>query len=94
MASRVTALLLLGVVCFGFAAAEIVVDCCLRTTDKRLPLQILDSYIIQDAGKGCDISATAFITKVGKKLCVSHHSKLAWVKNYINILDKKKGGHQ
>ncbi|XP_041793644.1 C-C motif chemokine 8-like [Chelmon rostratus] len=94
MASRVAVLFLLGVICFGFVAAEIVVDCCLTTTKRRLPIQILDSYIIQDAGKGCDIGATAFITKVGKTLCVSHHSELPWVKSYIDFLEKKKQGHQ
>lgn len=40
-------------------AAQIVVDCCLKVSEKRLPLHILVSYTIQGAGKGCEISATA-----------------------------------
>ncbi|KAK2901636.1 hypothetical protein Q8A73_011382 [Channa argus] len=58
MASRVAALLLLGFVCTGFVAAEVAVDCCLMVVDKHLPLQVLAGYTIQEAGKGCEISAT------------------------------------
>nr|XP_046242341.1 C-C motif chemokine 19-like [Scatophagus argus] len=94
MASRAAALLLLGFICVGFATAEIAVDCCLRTTNKFLPLQILDHYIIQDAGKGCEISATAFITKVGRTLCVSHPSEEDWVKKHIAFLERKKQSGQ
>ncbi|XP_070690437.1 C-C motif chemokine 13-like [Pempheris klunzingeri] len=96
MASRVAALLLLGVViCAEFAAAEIAVDCCLSVGVKRLPLQNLESYSIQEAGKGCDIRATRFITKVGRILCVSHPDDLPWVRNHIKHLDaKKKSSHQ
>ncbi|XP_044053281.1 C-C motif chemokine 20-like isoform X2 [Siniperca chuatsi] len=94
MASRVTALLLLGVICVGFATAEIAVDCCLTIGEKRLPLHILVSYTIQEAGQGCEISATAFITKVGRTLCVSHPSKQAWVKAHIDFLEKKKQRQQ
>lgn len=39
-------------------AAEIVVDCCLTVAEKRMPLRIVQSYTIQEAGKGCEISAT------------------------------------
>ncbi|XP_045890053.1 uncharacterized protein LOC123959811 [Micropterus dolomieu] len=90
MASRVTALLLLGFICVGFASAQIVVDCCLKVSEKRLPLHILVSYTIQGAGKGCEISATAFITKAGKTLCVSHPADQSWVQSHIDYLEKKK----
>lgn len=39
-------------------AGEIAVDCCLQTIDKRVPPKNIKQYIIQEAGKGCDISAT------------------------------------
>ncbi|XP_040011915.1 C-C motif chemokine 20-like [Xiphias gladius] len=93
MASRVAALLLLGVICAGFAAAEIAVDCCLSTTDRFLPLIKIASYTIQEAGRGCDISATVFITKAGKTLCVVHPSERAWVKSHIKLLDKRSRAH-
>ncbi|XP_026177474.1 C-C motif chemokine 20-like [Mastacembelus armatus] len=90
MASRVAALLLLGLICTGFAAAEIVVDCCLKTTNKKLPLQIIVGYSIQEAGKGCDISATAFLTKNRRTLCVVHPSEEEWVKSHVAYLENKK----
>lgn len=101
MASRVAALLLLGVICVGLAsgktqttikqahisecfewrsrcrwhfpltilhflinlclhlpAGQIAVDCCLKTSDKFLPLSRINGYVIQEAGQGCDKSAT------------------------------------
>ncbi|KAF1389587.1 hypothetical protein PFLUV_G00074980 [Perca fluviatilis] len=67
MASRVAVLLLLGVICVGLASAEIVVDCCLKVAEKPLPLTIIQSYAIQEGGNGCEISATAFITKSSVK---------------------------
>ncbi|XP_069574872.1 C-C motif chemokine 21-like [Brachyistius frenatus] len=90
MASRAAALLLLGVVCFQFTAAEIVMDCCLKTSDKRLPSKILLSYSLQEAGKGCDISATVFVSRGGKTMCVVHPSEKPWVQRLITILDQQK----
>ncbi|KAI3372517.1 hypothetical protein L3Q82_022996 [Scortum barcoo] len=50
MASRVAALLLLGIICVGFASAEIAVDCCLLSTDKYLPRQVIVSYNVPYKG--------------------------------------------
>ncbi|KAF3695337.1 hypothetical protein EXN66_Car011013 [Channa argus] len=71
MASRVAALLLLGFVCTGFVAAEVAVDCCLMVVDKHLPLQVLAGYTIQEAGKGCEISATVSVCSFISLLCFS-----------------------
>ncbi|XP_044187973.1 eotaxin-like [Thunnus albacares] len=90
MASRVTALLFLVVICIGFTAGEIAVDCCLSTTDRRLPRNILSSYVIQESGKGCVVSATVFITKKGKRLCAPESSQAKWVQDLITFLDKKR----
>ncbi|XP_073323155.1 C-C motif chemokine 24-like [Pagrus major] len=90
MASRVAALLLLGVICVGFASGQTAVDCCLTTVDKFLPLSRINGYIIQEAGNGCDKSATVFTTKTGRILCVSHPSKLQWVRSHIESLEAKK----
>ncbi|XP_071337801.1 C-C motif chemokine 21-like [Trachinotus anak] len=94
MASRVAALLLLGIICAGFAAAEIAVDCCKKTTDAFLPRKLLESYTVQEAGHGCAISATVFYTKGGKKLCVVHPSQQNWVKSHIEFLNNKRKAHQ
>ncbi|XP_035514619.1 C-C motif chemokine 19-like [Morone saxatilis] len=90
MASRVAALLLLGVLCVGFASGEIAVDCCLSASSKRLPLKIIESYTIQDAGKGCDVKATRFLTIAGRTLCVSHPDDAEWVRKHIAALEKRK----
>ncbi|XP_030273611.1 C-C motif chemokine 20-like [Sparus aurata] len=89
MASRVAALLLLGVICVGLASGQIAVDCCLKTSDKFLPLSRINGYVIQEAGQGCDKSATVFITKTGRTLCFSHHSKLQWVRGHIEALEAR-----
>ncbi|KAG7490697.1 hypothetical protein JOB18_040606 [Solea senegalensis] len=93
--SGITALLLLTVLlCADFTAAEVVVDCCLKTTDKFFPLILIDSYTLQEAGQGCDISATVFITKLEKTVCIVHpeeeKKKTKWVKSHIKYLEKKK----
>ncbi|XP_034397716.1 C-C motif chemokine 13-like [Cyclopterus lumpus] len=91
MASTTAALLLLlGVLCVGFASAEIAVDCCLTVSKKPMPLQRLQSYTLQEAGKGCQISATGFITKLGRTLCVSHPDDAKWVRRYIKHLDESR----
>ncbi|XP_041644239.1 C-C motif chemokine 19-like [Cheilinus undulatus] len=94
MASRVAALLLLGVICLGFVTAEVPVDCCLQTSSKRFPLHIVAHHMIQEAGQGCEIGATVIITKVGKQLCFSHPSVEPWVQNYIRHLEKTKPNNQ
>ncbi|XP_074527112.1 monocyte chemotactic protein 1B-like [Halichoeres trimaculatus] len=90
MAPRlIAALLLLGVVCVEFSAAEVPIDCCLTTSSKRVPIQIIADHRIQEAGKGCDIGATVFETKKGVILCISHPSEEAWVRKTIRHLEKK-----
>ncbi|KAF7205319.1 C-C motif chemokine 20 [Nothobranchius furzeri] len=94
MASRAAALILLGLICFEFAAAQIPVDCCLSITEKRLPSKNLVSYTIQEAGKGCDISATVFLNRRNMKLCAAHPEGNAWVKQVIKTLEKRRGEQQ
>ncbi|XP_029018398.1 C-C motif chemokine 20-like [Betta splendens] len=90
MASGVAALLLLGVVCSGLVAGEVAMDCCLDKSYKMLPLRILSDYKIQEADQGCDISATLFITKTGRILCVAHPSEREWVEKHIKLLNRRK----
>ncbi|XP_071757131.1 C-C motif chemokine 19a.2 [Centroberyx gerrardi] len=94
MASRVALLLLLAVICIGFAAAEVPADCCLSVTDKPFPRSKVESYIVQEAGLGCDISATVIITKSGRRLCTPHPSLSRWVKTLIAHMQKTKGAQQ
>ncbi|XP_028270909.1 C-C motif chemokine 3-like [Parambassis ranga] len=90
MASRVAALLLLGLICFRLAAADVPTDCCLQTVDKKVPHQVVVSYYIQEADKGCSISATVFLTKNGRKLCVVHPSMSPLVQSVIDAVDRRK----
>ncbi|XP_013875140.1 C-C motif chemokine 20 [Austrofundulus limnaeus] len=89
MASRLAALLLLSLVCFQLAAAQVPVDCCLSVSVKRLVSKNLVSYTIQEAGKGCDISATVFINNKNMKLCVAHPDQDKWVQKLIRVLEKR-----
>ncbi|KAJ0019666.1 hypothetical protein NQD34_007235, partial [Periophthalmus magnuspinnatus] len=41
-----------------WCAAGVPQDCCLSVAQKRLPAKQVQSYKVQEAGKGCDISAT------------------------------------
>ncbi|XP_037535896.1 C-C motif chemokine 20-like [Nematolebias whitei] len=93
MTSNAAALLLLALICFQFAAAQVPVDCCLSVSEKRLPYKNLLSYTIQEAGKGCDISATVFLNRHQMKLCVAHPDDNQWVRWLIKVLDKKKDAH-
>ncbi|XP_062273020.1 C-C motif chemokine 21-like [Scomber scombrus] len=90
MASRIAALLLLGVICLGFASGQVAIDCCLSTSNKHFPHQIVKSYIIQEAGKGCEISATILKSQRGKNICAPEASKAQWVQDIINHVDKRR----
>ncbi|XP_012720747.2 C-C motif chemokine 20 [Fundulus heteroclitus] len=93
MASKVAALLLLGLVCFQLATAQMVMDCCLSVSEKRLNPKNLVSYRNQVAGMGCDISATVFVNKKGLKLCMVPAEENAWVQHLIKVLDKRRLSH-
>uniref|UniRef100_A0A3Q3WMN4 Chemokine interleukin-8-like domain-containing protein n=1 Tax=Mola mola TaxID=94237 RepID=A0A3Q3WMN4_MOLML len=91
MASRVAALLV-GLICVGFAAAQIVLDCCKDKSERPFPIHLIQSYTIQEAGKGCDKSAT--VLQAGRQLCVSHPSEQAWVQKHINAVEKRNQRHK
>ncbi|XP_007547433.1 C-C motif chemokine 20-like [Poecilia latipinna] len=90
MASKVAALLFLGLICFHVATAQIVMDCCLSVSEKRLIPKNIVSYKLQVAGSGCDISATVFLNKKGMKLCVVPPEGNQWVQNLIRTLEKRR----
>ncbi|XP_029999795.1 C-C motif chemokine 19-like [Sphaeramia orbicularis] len=89
MASRTVLLLLLAVICTGFAAGEIPADCCLQVVNKHVPAKFIQSYFIQESGKGCSIPATVFTTKNGNALCVPHPDGHPWVQRVIKIIDQR-----
>ncbi|CAN9512908.1 unnamed protein product [Ophioblennius macclurei] len=89
MASRLSALLLLGIICLGFATGNAISDCCLSAVDKRVPPSLVQSYSLQRAGHGCGISATVIITKARKELCLLHPDDSSKVRKLLEALDKR-----
>ncbi|KAF6721085.1 C-C motif chemokine 19 [Oryzias melastigma] len=94
MASRVAALIFLGLLCIQLASAEVPKDCCLSVSKNRVPAKFVVSYYIQEAGKGCNLSATVFETKGGRRLCIVHPDGFPWVQKVISIVDSRKPASQ
>ncbi|XP_031750816.1 C-C motif chemokine 19 [Xenopus tropicalis] len=65
---------------------NIVADCCLKTSDKRIPPGAVRAYQLQSRSNGCTETAIVFITKSDKRLCAP--PQLKWVRKLIEKLDK------
>ncbi|XP_077417247.1 C-C motif chemokine 19-like [Vanacampus margaritifer] len=91
MDPRLAALLLAMLFCSRPAAGtgEKLADCCLATSDKCFPRQILVSSYQQEAGKGCKHSATVFVSKAGKRLCAPAPDESECVRALVAHLDKR-----
>ncbi|XP_062903819.1 C-C motif chemokine 21-like [Mobula hypostoma] len=63
-------------------------DCCLRTSPKIIPVNVVKSYEVQTPGYGCNIHAVMFRTKRNKILCSPPKKK--WVLNLMETIDNKK----
>ncbi|NP_001291006.1 C-C motif chemokine 19 precursor [Esox lucius] len=88
---RVATLLLLASVLWSHVAANTgkALDCCLTTTDARIPSRMAKTYIIQTSNGGCRIPATVFITKKNRRLCAPPATKKKWVAKLIKQLKTK-----
>lgn len=64
-------------------AAQVVPDCCKDKSPKMFPLQRIESYSIQEAGSGCDISATVWVSDIEK---VSRSGESSVVSSLISFL--------
>nr|XP_005999081.1 PREDICTED: regakine-1 [Latimeria chalumnae] len=87
MALRISAILIAIAILWSFSEANDipVVDCCMKTSPKRIPLRIVKSYQLQTVGDGCTIQAVIFKTKRGLSLCAPPDQ--TWVKKLIVMLD-------
>uniref|UniRef100_A0A3B3CTQ1 Chemokine interleukin-8-like domain-containing protein n=1 Tax=Oryzias melastigma TaxID=30732 RepID=A0A3B3CTQ1_ORYME len=74
----------LKAVCVGVCVSEVLKDCCLSVSKNRVPAKFVVSYYIQEAGKGCNLSATVFETKGGRRLCIVHPDGFPWVQKVIS----------
>ncbi|XP_059395156.1 C-C motif chemokine 19-like isoform X1 [Carassius carassius] len=62
-------------------------DCCLTTSNRRIPQRLVTSFTIQTGDGACRIPATIFVTRKGLKLCAPFPSDNNWVRDLIkNIL--------
>ncbi|XP_063312777.1 eotaxin-like isoform X2 [Pelobates fuscus] len=61
-------------------------DCCLLTSDKRIPFSVIAGYEIQSVDRGCSTAAVVFFIKNSKILCAT--PGLKWVKNAMKKLDQ------
>ncbi|XP_051973331.1 C-C motif chemokine 19b [Xyrauchen texanus] len=68
------------------AQSDVAADCCLTTSDRRIPQRVVTSFTIQTGDGACRIPATVFVTKRGLKLCAPFPSKSSWVSELIDII--------
>uniref|UniRef100_UPI003AAEF50F C-C motif chemokine 19b n=1 Tax=Centroberyx gerrardi TaxID=166262 RepID=UPI003AAEF50F len=90
MSVRLTALLLASVLWYLAAAnTDMAVDCCLKTTNKKLSSKLVKSYSVQTPDGGCRIPATVLITQRNIRLCVPPAAGNNWVAKLIKRLQKR-----
>ncbi|KAL0965560.1 hypothetical protein UPYG_G00282960 [Umbra pygmaea] len=91
MSLHVALLLLLASVLWSHVAASTdqAIDCCLTTTNNKLPYTSLKSYNIQAVSGGCQIAATVLVTKKNRRLCAPPATKNNWVAKLIKKLNRK-----
>ncbi|XP_036381814.1 C-C motif chemokine 20-like [Megalops cyprinoides] len=91
MAPRISTLCfcLLFLYCCCLTQGELVLDCCLKVSDKEIPKSVIKGYHHQVKGQGCDISATIFTSKRGLKLCAPVALTVEWVQTLITFHDNK-----
>ncbi|ROJ26362.1 C-C motif chemokine 19 [Anabarilius grahami] len=53
-------------------------DCCLTTSNRRIPQRVVTTFTIQTGDGACRIPATIFVTKKGLKLCAPFPSENNW----------------
>ncbi|KAM9331061.1 C-C motif chemokine 19-like [Gastrophryne carolinensis] len=88
-----TGLLLATLLCCHactYGAGHTVVDCCLTTSTKPIPNNVVSGYQIQTTEIGCREAAVVFTTntKPSRKLCAPLTP--SWVTKLMKRLDRKK----
>ncbi|XP_039531763.1 C-C motif chemokine 19b [Pimephales promelas] len=80
------ALLILSVSLWSCTTAQSdgAADCCLTTSNHRIPQRVVTSFTIQTSDGVCRIPATIFVTKKGYKLCAPFPSESNWVSKLID----------
>uniref|UniRef100_A0A4W5PDQ9 Chemokine (C-C motif) ligand 19b n=1 Tax=Hucho hucho TaxID=62062 RepID=A0A4W5PDQ9_9TELE len=76
-------------VCVSAANTNEARDCCLTTTDNKLPRRVVKSFSIQTVSGGCRIPATVFVTRKNLRLCAPPATNNNWVTKLIKQLKRK-----
>ncbi|XP_040191556.1 C-C motif chemokine 19-like [Rana temporaria] len=71
-------------------AANMVVDCCLQTSPKRIPSNVVTRYEVQTPEKGCRVKAVVFFTTHTPSLKLCAPLGNPWVVKLMKRLDNKK----
>ncbi|XP_027526259.1 C-C motif chemokine 21-like [Neopelma chrysocephalum] len=62
-------------------------DCCLKYSQRAVPIRVVTSYTLQGPESGCLLRAVVFTTRRGKKICSSPTDPA--VQKTMKNLDKK-----
>ncbi|XP_051660620.1 C-C motif chemokine 21-like [Manacus candei] len=62
-------------------------DCCLKNSQRAVPIHVATSYRVQGPESGCLLRAVVFTTKRGKKICSSPDDPA--VQKVMKYVDKK-----
>ncbi|XP_063813579.1 C-C motif chemokine 21a-like isoform X2 [Pseudophryne corroboree] len=65
-------------------------DCCLQTSNKRIPFSVVVGYKIQTAYRGCPIPAVVFSTNTKPPTNLCSTPGMPWVNRLIKKLEKMK----
>ncbi|XP_042694349.1 C-C motif chemokine 21 [Centrocercus urophasianus] len=63
-------------------------DCCLKTSQKTIPIKLVKTYSIQGPESGCVLRAVVFTTKKNMKICSSPTDPT--VQKLIKSLDNRR----
>ncbi|XP_065596112.1 C-C motif chemokine 21a-like [Cyrtonyx montezumae] len=66
-------------------------DCCLKTSQKTIPIKLVKTYSIQGPESGCVLRAVVFTTKKNVKICSSPSDPS--VQKLIRSLENKRRNH-
>ncbi|XP_048029279.1 C-C motif chemokine 19b [Megalobrama amblycephala] len=89
------ALLIISVsLCSATAHSDGAEDCCLTTSNRRIPHRVVKTFTIQTGDGACRVPATIFVTKKGLKLCAPFPSENNWVSKLIDHILAPKTSHK
>ncbi|XP_029916409.1 C-C motif chemokine 19-like [Myripristis murdjan] len=80
--------LVIACCCYTVTEGQMVVDCCLRTSETAIDKRLVRDYKRQVLGQGCSIEAVIFETRKGIHLCAPTNRQ--WVDELMKHVDDLK----